>query len=380
MPRAIALIVLCPALLLAACAGASGTPAGEAGRVLPGPEAGADASAAGGITGPAGGLSGTPPEAAAPESLPAALEELAELERSGTFVPGLGLAESNLREQAGDYAGAVLAVFKELSWAYALGLGGTAGGNSGGAGNGGVTREAIREGLTRLLEPETRQRFSETGRRQTEAAVAAILAFFDGRWKEAEEQLRALYRGEDDSFSRWMLLVCALETAGETGDREARSAYGAIRARYAAFPEYWFRAARAFRGGAGYADGAGYAGGAIAADYAERCINLAPSGPYADECRIILAESMGLGSADAPAVKTRLEIEAAVSGAVNQGDPGLLAELLPLMALPDNPSTLYASGALRALAQEGPFRAWFLREAERSQGRRAERLLYISRG
>jgi hypothetical protein len=332
--------------------------------------------ASGGISGPAG----IPPDPAAPvtqAAADAALEELAELERSGNFVPGLGLAESNLREQAGDYAGAVLAVFKELSWAYALGIGG---GTPGAAvTTGAVTREAIREGLAKLLEPETGQRFSETGRRQTEAAVTAILAFFDGRWKEAEEQLRGLYRGEDDSFSRWMLLVCALETAGEAGDREARSAYGAIRARYAAFPEYWFRAARAFRAGS-TGSSTGGAGSGMAADYAERCINLAPSGPYAGECRIILAESMGLGSAEAPAVKTRAEIEAAVSGAVSREDPGLLAELLPLMALPDNPSTLYASGAMRALAREGAFRTWFLREAERSQGRRAERLLYISRG
>ncbi|MDR2144089.1 MAG: hypothetical protein LBP29_06950, partial [Treponema sp.] len=48
------------------------------------------------------------------ETRRAALDELAELERSGGFVPGLGLAESNLREASGDYAGAVLAVYKEL--------------------------------------------------------------------------------------------------------------------------------------------------------------------------------------------------------------------------------------------------------------------------
>jgi hypothetical protein len=350
IPKTVAVIFLCPALL-AACAGASGAALPDPGTSVPA-----------GISGLAGGLPGTTPELA-----PAALEELAELERSGGFTPGLGLAESNLREQAGDYAGAVLAVFKELSWAYALGIGANAKG-AGGAGDiKGITRESIREGLTRLLEPETQRSFPEAGRRQTGAAVAAILAFFDGRWKEAEEQLRALYRGEDDSFSRWMLLVCKLEIEG-TGDRETRSAYGAIRARYAAFPEYWFRAARAFRGGS------------LAADYAERCINLAPAGPYAKECRLLLSESMGMGSAEAPALKTRLEIEAAVSGAVNQGNPELLSELLPLMALPDNPSTLYASGAMRALAQEGAFRTWFLREAEQSQGRRAERLLYISRG
>ena len=74
------------------------------------------------------GISGTAvsTEAAltAPDEVSRALEEIAELERSGGFVPGLGLAESNLRESSGDYAGAVLAVYKELSWAYGRGEGG----------------------------------------------------------------------------------------------------------------------------------------------------------------------------------------------------------------------------------------------------------------
>ncbi|MDR2701570.1 MAG: hypothetical protein LBB72_03985, partial [Spirochaetaceae bacterium] len=58
----------------------------------------------------------------------------------------------------------------------------------------------------------------------------------------------------------------------------------------------------------------------------------------------------------------------------------LLAELFPLMGLPDNPSTLYAAGTLRALASESIFRAWFAREAEKAKGRLAERLQFISRG
>jgi uncharacterized membrane protein YhfC len=89
---------------------------------------------------------------------------------------------------------------------------------------------------------------------------------------------------------------------------------------------------------------------------------------------------MGLQPENAPALKTRLEIEATVTQAVNQRNPELLSALLPLAALPDNPSTLYASGAMRALAGESLFRAWFTAEAGKARGRLAERLLYISRG
>ncbi|MDR2470886.1 MAG: hypothetical protein LBD09_02095 [Treponema sp.] len=347
----ICVVMLLPALCLGACAGRKGgAPAAE----FPAGVSGMSGAAV--AAGTVGTDAGAVPVSL--ENLETALEELAELERSGGFVPGLGLAESNLREQAADYAGAVLAVFKELFWAHALGAGD-------------VSAAALRSGLGKLLEPETASRFPAGGRTETAAAVKAILAFLDRRWEEAEALLSALYQKEADAdgFSRWMLLVCALEkNAGGKG----RSDYGAIRARYAAFPGYWYHGARAALAGQG--------GKALAGEYAERCINLAPSGPYAAECRGILAASMGLSPAEGPALKTRLEIEAAVSSAAARGSPELLGPLLPLAALPDNPSTLYASGAMRALAANGVFRDWFVREAGKAGGRLAERLLYISRG
>ncbi|MDR0402613.1 MAG: hypothetical protein LBH35_03385 [Treponema sp.] len=285
-------------------------------------------------------------DAASGASRRADLEEIAELERSGGFVPGLGLAESNLREALGDYAGAVLAVFKELSWAY-------------GHGEGGVTREAVAAGLGNV---------TELGREAAEAARAA-LAFFEGRWNEAESLLEKVFAGETetDGFPRWMLLVCAMEQGKATP--QIRGAYSAIRARYAAFPEYWYRAARCF-----------HESGIAAGDYAERCVNLAGNGPYAAECRAILAETAGLGGKDGGAIKTRAEIESLVETALMNTRPELLAGLLPLIELPDNPYTIYAAGALRALAADRRFREWLSSQASAAKGRLAERLSYISRG
>jgi hypothetical protein len=282
------------------------------------------------------------------------MEELAEVERNRGFFPGLGLTESNIREKSGDYAGAVLAVYKELAWAYSKGVGS-------------VGRDGILAGLNKLLEADTATRFSEDGQKQNAAAVKAITAFMDSRWSEAEALLTSLFGTdtEADSYSRWMLLVCALEK-GDAG-KESRSAYSSIRSRYASFPEYWYYGAR-------------IANQTSTGDYAERCINLAPSGPYSAECRGILAKALGLSAADGAAIKTRIEIEAFISVAVNQKKPDVLSDLLPLIALPDNASTMYAVGALRSLASENIFYAWFTSEAKKAKGRLADRLQYISRG
>jgi hypothetical protein len=346
------------ALLFAACSVPENAPekylsadSGGFPAVKPSPGVPAAETQAGIPDGTPGASSTETPPASVSAEASRALEEIAELERSGGFVPGLGLAESNLREASGDYAGAVVAVYKELSWAY-------------GRGEGGVTREAVAAGLGSVLELGAGPGTAEAAR--------AVLAFFEGRWHEAEVPLKQLFakETETDAFSRWMLLVCAMEQGNAS--REIRGEYSAIRARYAAFPEYWYRGARAFR----TPETAVSAAGA----YAERCVNLAGSGPYAPECRAILAETAGLGGKDGGAIKTQAEIELLIETSLRNSQPELLAGLLPLVELPDNPYTIYASGAMRALAADEKFRAWFSSQAAKAKGRLAERLLYISRG
>jgi hypothetical protein len=284
------------------------------------------------------------------------LEELAEAERLDGFVQGMGLAESSIREAAGDYAGAVIAAYKELAWAFSYGL---------------LPRELLRQGLENIL--------SLKGDSAGAAGTAkAILAFVDGDWTKAAETLKTLFPGEEagDGLVRWMLLVCDMEgarshassiSAGIPGGGGAGSVYGSIRARYDNFPEYWYRGAR-------------YFSGSIGTEYAERCIALAPQGPFAAECRGILAAWLGLEGRDATVLKSKAEIEGIVTRAAGTGNPELLAELLPVIGLPDNAYTFYAAGALRALSKGPQFREYLLREAARSPGRLAERLNYVCRG
>jgi hypothetical protein len=306
----------------------------------------------------------------------------------------MGLAESGLREEAGDYAGAVIAAFKELLYAY---------------GAGGLGAEQLRAGLEAVL-------FRESGNAETLSRVAALpgeeaqtagaeaaaqgaalacLEFFDGRWKEAAGSLAAFCDTEEpDSFARWMFLASLLKSgllleagfaggdedavsggAGEAGTqgmavehsvfnesrRAALAEYSAIRARYAGLAAYWYHLAL------------------VSGEGAERCVDLAPQGPYAAACRKILAENFGLQGTGA-ALRTKKEIERAVSSAAAQGSVVFLEELFPLLALEDNPLTFYALGALNALAASPLFREYFAAKGRESSGRLGERLRYITGG
>jgi hypothetical protein len=309
---------------------------------------------------PVSGFSVSPPDM--PDEILASLEHLAELERAGNFFPGLGLTESGLREQAGDFSGAAIAAFKELSWAY---------------GHGSVPRSQVEEGLANALGLLAEVPAAGSGI----IALRGCIAFAREEWEQALGFLSEIPAEEEpDSFLRWMLLVCGFEGQALNDGRPDRSAYSSIRARYSLFPEYWYRGARAFAGD-----------GNIRAVYAEQCINVSPQGPFAAECRKIIFDHTGLSffSRDTHeitpndahlAIRTRAEIETIVRASVSANNPGLLEELFPLMALPDNPYTIYAQGTLKALSANPAYRSFFTVGAHDSSGRLRERLNYISRG
>ena len=281
-------------------------------------------------------------------SLLRSLDELAELERAGSWFQGMAITESSIRERMGDYAGAVAAAFKEMSRAYGVGL---------------IRKTELEQSLLNIL--------NTAGEDTVIHTVNAIQAFQRGQWPAAADELRSLFieTDEPDGFAGWMILVCDLEknTVSSAEGRRAAQAYRSIRARYVHFPEYWYRGAKAFSG-------------IIAADYAEKCINLSPLGPFADECRSILASYAGLKTEDSSSIKTMKEIEDTVTQAVNSSNPELLNSLFPLISLPDNPYTVYAVSALRSVTGISGFREYFSVYAAAAGGRLAERLSYISLG
>jgi len=270
-------------------------------------------------------------------------DDIATLERAGTWIQGMGLLESSLRENAGDYAGAVAAAYKELAWAYGKGM---------------IQKDDVEKGLLNVIAANNEE--------QVKFAANAVLAFKKEQWETAAAGLASLFNEADepDGFGRWMILVCALENNPQ--NRQAGEAYKSIRARYAQFPEYWYRGARVFSG-------------AVSAEYAENCINSSPQGPFAEECRKKLAVFTGLKKEDGMSIKTKREIEAIITDSFNARNPQALNALFPLISLPDNPYTIFAVGALKGLAQVPLFRGYIDEQASSSKGRLAERLSYIVR-
>ena len=300
------------------------------------------------------------------------LDGIAEVERSGVYYPGLGFTESGLREKAGDYAGAVFAAYRELSYSYGYG-------------------EAAKKEVESALN-QTLSLFENSGppekidQKAALAAISGVKAFHAESWDEAACFLHEL-KDEDeapDSFLSWMLLVCSLENdeIPASSLKAARSAYGAIRARYNSFPEYWYRGARAYTKANSENSSvlAGVpAGQNIAGIYAEQCINLSSAGPFSSECRNIIAEGLGIAGAGY-AIKSKTEIDDTIRRSVSAENPALLESLLPLITLPDNSYTAYTVEIFKNLVSFPSFRSYFEKEAAGAQGRLAERLRYISRG
>jgi hypothetical protein len=295
-----------------------------------------------------------------------ALAAIAETERSHRRVTGLSFREAEIREGLGDYAGAVIAAFKELLWDYSLG-GGQHDGTSGAV--------HLRDALKAIRELYTGTEQKKLSGTEIETAIAAVdcaQSFINGDYPQARSSLGKLFLGETeiDSFPRWMELVCLMEEGG--ANDAVLSEYSAIRARYESFPPYWYFGARNMPDW-------------LNGEFAERCINSAVSGPYAGDAREILAVFSGLRNMDGSSLLSQFEIEELVVKAVNENNPQILSSLLPLLALNDNPYTLYASGALRALAAKENFKDWFAGQEKTAvkssvPDRLADRLRYIARG
>jgi hypothetical protein len=277
------------------------------------------------------------------------MERITEIERSGSYFQGLAPFESGLREEAGDYCGAVVAAYKELCWIYSYG---------------GTPKDNIMEGIKQIFTKDS-EKDTPAGDLVNKTALA-IMAFIDESWKDAAHLLKETTPQFDelDSFYQWMVLVCSLESGNN--DHITRSAYGAIRARYNKFPEYWYRGAKTFDN-------------ELSPIYAEHCINLSVEGPFSQECRNILARFNGL-EGHGQAIRTQAEIEHYVNRSVSETNPELLSGLFPLLSLPDNKYTHYAIGAMHSLASLPAFKNYFLNQAAQQSGRLAERLTYIARG
>ncbi|MDR2865523.1 MAG: hypothetical protein LBV68_07945 [Spirochaetaceae bacterium] len=296
-----------------------------------------------------------------------ALFFIAETERSGAFKPGLGYKESVLRENLGDYAGAVFAAFKELLWAYAC----TDLPKKNDKPT--ISIKSIKEGLESTRAEYIKKDIPKEQKETVLAAIDSVLAFVNADYSRARNLLQRIFPNENelDSFPRWMELVCLLEE-GSAGQAD-KSAYSAIRARYMLFPPYWYFGAR-------------HISDLVSSDYAEHCINIAPQGPYASQAKQMLAVRAGMDIKNSGDLLSKYEIDSLIKYALDENNPQTLSRIFPLLALNDNPYTLYATAALRSLTSDARFKTWFTeqektdRKGQGTQNRLQERLRYIARG
>lgn len=276
-----------------------------------------------------------------------ALKIIADRERDGVYIPGLALQEAALHESDGDAGAALLAAFRELLWAYILLP---------------VDDEHALD-KEQLLERIAGAAALYPDNEQLCTVHNALASYIKEDWQHAADLLASCIHEDDepDAFVHFLHLSCLLEAGHD--DESLRRSFALLRGRYESFPLYWFYAARF---------------GSRRLEAAEHCIALSPKGPYAQGARSILAELSGLEASDAEHLRIRAEIENAIEKSLSAKDPSLLHVLFPLLALPDNPFTLYALSSFRVLSEAHEYSLFFMDQSKQSSGRLAERLRYAS--
>ncbi len=277
----------------------------------------------------AGSLSDNP----ASRDLQYNLMVIAESERRDGYKTGSGMAASSYQELLGRYAPAVFEACKDLFYAKAYGV---------------MDDTAFRKSLKDLRSAWAGKPENEVS--QVYSAIDCIESLLDKNWNKAKDQLRELVKSDDefDSFGRWLWLVSVIQVEAQDAEKNSRrpvfspsliSTYGSMMSRYRNHPEYWYYAMQVALNDA------------LALDAAERCINLAPGGPYAILARQRMAKAWGIETKSADSIKTIYEIQEVVRKATESNNLGELKNLFPLLALADNPATLYALGVLREIGR-----------------------------
>jgi hypothetical protein len=274
------------------------------------------------------------------------IDQFAVYERLSAYLPGMGLLESVLREQNGDYAGAVLAFYKEYLFNYSH-----------------IGDAKDQTNILYGMKAISAVYGGEKG--DAQKAALAVENFISLNFKACKDSLKALFADDSDvdSFAQWLILVCSLES-GEK-DRTVLSRYSAMQGRYKGFPLYWYYIAKHFDSSLNVMNAAEYG------------INLAPQGPCSADMRTVLARGLGLPEMVSGVVLTLKEIDGIILESIQNADTAFLDATIPLLALPDNPATSYLIGTFSPMAGHKLFNAYFTRKAEEHGGLIAERLAEV---
>jgi tetratricopeptide (TPR) repeat protein len=279
----------------------------------------------------------------------AALEVLRVWPERYGYEVGLGLRESALWEKQGNLGESVLAAAKELE--YARGLGDI----------------TVSQAVARLEALEDRLRDSPYGTTGEALRMAeALKLFLLQRWRAALSIFRAKSHATDSAFYRYLVTVCQLEGTMAPNSGVLRT-YASLETVFRDLPSFYYHLWRAMRSNPGYGLG-------TARPVLERCILLAPAGPYAVPSRMEIGRLLGIGPDQGARLLLGPEIEA-IAGELGAGaDPAVLDPVLALVSMPDNAYSLEGMLMLQQAHRLPAARAYMATKRQSAKGRLRERL------
>lgn len=264
---------------------------------------------------------------------------------------GIGILESQCYEKMGDIDRSVVAAYKELEYAHSYGA---------------VDTREIESNLADL-----RKRLDDTSwnpKGQGMAVLDALLAYgrSDPRAVALLGEAGKLLPGE--SFLDYARIGLLLESGNpDSGDIKA---YLELERHFKALPSYYARLWRGARRLAALS-------GLDASMVVEKCIDLAPTGPYAAPSRAELCRLSGIAESYGPRILTDREIGAALADAVGSRNGDALDRLVSLLDTPDNRYAAACQAALREVKSDAFVGGRLQTRLAGANGRLKDRLTYI---
>jgi tetratricopeptide (TPR) repeat protein len=250
-----------------------------------------------------------------------ALEVLSDRELEHGYALGLGLQQSAVYEQTGQFGEAVIAAAKDMEYRRSLGL---------------VKDTRVLENLQRLSGILPAGSSAPPGRGQ--AATRAFTAFVRGQWRQC---VSALAEPDDETrlpFADYLLLASLLEIGG--AEPEVLAAYRGLEPRFLLLPAYHYHLWRGLKAGAGSYDIFS------ARTVLETCILLAPRARYARKSRAELGLLLGMSAREGEKLLLGAELDALYDRLASGADPKILKPALDMLPLP---GSIYRTAAVMLL-------------------------------
>jgi tetratricopeptide (TPR) repeat protein len=264
---------------------------------------------------------------------------------------GIGILESQCYEKMGDIERSVIAACKELEYARSYGA---------------VDIKQIEGNLAELQKKLADRSWNPKGLgRET---LGALLSWEKGQNGAVALLSAAEARVPGDSFLSYARIGALLESGVPTAADMA--AYLSLERHYKALPAYYahlWRGARRLPG----------LNGVDPELVAVKCIDLAPSGPYAAPSRAELCRLASIPESNGPRMMTEREIGEALASAVGSRNGEAVDRLLALLDTPDNRYAAGCQAALREVKADPFLNERLGARLAGAGGRLKERLTYI---